>query len=160
MQWDFRRVFPKRVRETVNSCWNNLVIKVHTLKGDMFMYYLYLIENVFEASLSAQTLTRPTSGASRGLSVDQLRHILNIYHSYIALINVRYWIFRHSFLKHPAFPYFMSDSIENLYAGWKHVEVIWYRIPFGYSALIKIYNGLNSCDIFCTTQYMCLYRCY
>ena len=54
------------------------------------MYYLYLIENVFEASLSAQTLTRPTSGASRGLSVDQLRHILNIYHSYIALINVRY----------------------------------------------------------------------
>ena len=42
----------------------------------------------------------------RGLSVEQLRHTLNIYCSYLQFINMRYWIFRHSFLKHLAFSYF------------------------------------------------------
>mgnify|MGYP001795120872 CR=1 FL=1 len=45
----FSKSFPKRVGEIVDSYRNNLAIKVHTLKGDMFMHFL--IENVFEACL-------------------------------------------------------------------------------------------------------------
>ena len=34
---DFHRVSSKRIGEIVNSCINDLEIKAHTLKGDMFM---------------------------------------------------------------------------------------------------------------------------
>ena len=40
-----------------------------------------------------------------------------IYCSYFQLIDLWYWIFRHSFLKHLAFSYLSSDLIENLYTG-------------------------------------------
>ena len=42
--------FPKRIGEIVNSCRNSQAIKVHILKGDMFMHFLK--ENMlFEACL-------------------------------------------------------------------------------------------------------------
>ena len=46
---DFHRVSSKRIGEIVNSCINDLEIKAHTLKGDMFMNFLR--ESVFEACL-------------------------------------------------------------------------------------------------------------
>ena len=42
-------------------------------------------------------------------------------------------------IKHLAFAYFWSESIENVYADSKHVEVVWYEVSCGYAALIEIY---------------------
>ena len=115
----------------VNSCIEDLEIKAHTLKGNMFMHFLR--ENVFEACLS----------------VKQLRHTLNIYWSYLPLINAQYCIFRHPFSKHLASPYFWSDSNENLYANSnKRVEIVWYEVSWGYAALIEIYNLLKVVPFF------------
>ena len=71
-----------------------------------------------------------------------MRHSLNSYCSYLALSNAQYWIFRHPFLRHLAFPYFWSDSIINLYANSKRVEVVWCEVSWGYAALIEIYDLL------------------
>ena len=46
---DFHRVSLKKIGETINSCIDDLEIKTHTLKGDMFMHFLR--ERVFEACL-------------------------------------------------------------------------------------------------------------
>ena len=46
---NFYRVSSRRIGEIVNSCTNDLEIKAHTLKGDMFMHFLR--ESVFEAGL-------------------------------------------------------------------------------------------------------------
>ena len=46
---DFHSVSSKRIGETVNSGIDDLEIKAHTLKGDMFMQFLR--ETVFEACL-------------------------------------------------------------------------------------------------------------
>ena len=46
---DFHRVSSKTIGEIVNSCIDDLEIKVLTLKGDMFMHFLR--ESVFEACL-------------------------------------------------------------------------------------------------------------
>ena len=46
---DFRGVSSKRIGEIINSCIDDLEIKAHTLKGDMFMHFLR--ESVFEACL-------------------------------------------------------------------------------------------------------------
>ena len=46
---DIHRVSSKRIGEIVNSCTNDLQIKAHTLKGDMFMNFLR--ESVFEDCL-------------------------------------------------------------------------------------------------------------
>ena len=77
-----------------------------------------------------------------------MRHTLNVYCSYLASINARYWIFRHPFLKHLPFPYFWSDSIENLYSSSKRVEVVCYEVSCGYAALIKINDLLKLLQFF------------
>ena len=128
---DFHKFSSKRIGEIVNSCINDLEIKAHTLKRDMIMNFLR--ESVFEACL---------------YTVKQLRHPLNIYCSYLALIKARYWIFRHPFLKHLAYPYFWSDSIENLYSNSKCVEIVWYEVSCGYAALIQIYDFLKVVQFF------------
>ena len=46
---DFHRVSSKMIGEIVNSCIDDLEIKAHKLKGDMFMHFLK--ESVFEACL-------------------------------------------------------------------------------------------------------------
>ena len=56
----------------------------------------------------------------------------------LALINVRYKIFRHSFVKHTTFPYFFWQSIQNLYASINQVEKVSYEIWWGYVVLIEI----------------------
>ena len=75
-----------------------------------------------------------------------------IYCSYLALINVQYWIFKRHYLKHLAFPYFLSSSFENLYAWWKYVEHVWYEDSCGYAALIEIDNWWKNCASFWTTR--------
>ena len=127
---DFYRVSSKRIGEIVNSCNDNLQIKVHTLKGGRYVYEF------------------PQRRCVWGLSVKQLRHSLNIYCSYFVLTNSGYWIFRHPFLRHLAFPYFLSDSIETVYGNSKRVEVVWYGVLCGYPALIQIYDLLNVVPFF------------
>ena len=129
LKQDFCRVFPKKIGEIVNFCRNNQLISLFTLFGDMFMCF-------FQRK------------CVWGLFVKQLRHTLNIYCSYLQLINVRYWIFRHSFSKHLAFSYFLSDSIENLYTGWNHIEVVWCEVSSGFTTLIKIYDRLKVVPFF------------
>ena len=68
--------------------------------------------------------------------------------NYLALIKARYWISRHPFLKHLAFPYFWSDSIKNLYANSKRVEVVCYEVSCGYAALIQIDDFLKVVPFF------------
>ena len=46
---DFLRVSSKRIGEIVNLCIDNLKIRAHTLKGDIFLHFLR--ESVFEACL-------------------------------------------------------------------------------------------------------------
>ena len=92
------------------------------------------------------------------LSVKQLRYILNIYCSYLAFQEVLYSIFRHTFLLNirRLFHYFLSDSIETLYAGWKRVEIVCYEVSWGYDALIDIHNWLKLCQFFWPTWYVLL----
>ena len=42
----------------------------------------------------------------------------------------------------------MSDSIENLYAKLKSVEVVWYEVSCGYAALIEICDLLKVVPFF------------
>ena len=96
----------------------------------------------------------PQRKCELNLSVKELRHSLSSHCSYLALIDARYWIFRHPFLRHLAFPYFWSDSIEIFYAHFKHVEVVWCEVSWGYAALIEIYDLLKVVPFFWTTRYI------
>ena len=48
---------------------------------------------------------------------------------------------------------FWLDSIKNLYANSKRVEVFWYEVSCGYAALIKIYDLSKVVPFFWTTRY-------
>ena len=81
IEWDFQS-FPKTIGEIVNCCRNNHAIKAHYnegMKGEMFIIH-FLKENVFWS-----------------LSV-KLRHTLNLNcSSYLEVIIVEYWTFKHHF---------------------------------------------------------------
>ena len=41
---------------------------------------------------------------------------------------------------HITFLCFLSDSIDHLYASWKHVEIVCWNISCSYAALIEVYD--------------------
>ena len=48
------------------------------------------------------------------------------------------------FLKYLGFSHFYSELIEIWYSGWKHVEVVCYKVSCGYAALIEIHDWLKT----------------
>ena len=65
-------------------------------------------------------------------------------------------------LKHREIPYFWSDSIEILHTYYKCVEVVWYEVSRGYTALIETNGLFKVVPFFWTTRYRytCLYYIY
>ena len=43
---------------------------------------------------------------------------------------------------------FLSDSIDHLYASWKHVEIVCWNISCSYAALIEVHDWLSVMPVF------------
>mgnify|MGYP001801848178 CR=1 FL=1 len=90
-----------------------------------------------------------------GLSVKQLRHTLNIYCSYLQLINVRYWIFRHFFKKNLAISlFFVRFNWKLTYWQKNMLKLTSVKFHKATQPWYKFMTYLKLCHFFCTTWYI------